>query len=48
MEENVVRQEYCGKEIILVATAHVLKQSADLIKRVSEAPLVPSLRAWIS
>jgi pheromone shutdown-related protein TraB len=33
MEENVVRLEYHGKEIILVATAHVLKQSADLIKR---------------
>ena len=34
MEENVVRLEYHGKEIILVATAHVLKQSADLIKKV--------------
>jgi pheromone shutdown-related protein TraB len=34
MEENVIRLEYHGKEIILVATAHVLKQSAELIKRV--------------
>jgi pheromone shutdown-related protein TraB len=34
MEENVVRLEYQGKEIILVATAHVLKQSADLIETV--------------
>jgi len=34
MEENVVRLEYLGKEILLVATAHVLKQSADLIKKV--------------
>jgi pheromone shutdown-related protein TraB len=34
MEENVVRLGYQGKEIILVATAHVLKQSADLIKKV--------------
>ena len=34
MEENVVRLEYHGKEIILVAAAHVLKQSAELIKRV--------------
>jgi pheromone shutdown-related protein TraB len=34
MNENVVRLEYQGKEIILVATAHVLKQSADLIEMV--------------
>lgn len=34
MEENVVRLEYQGKEIILVATAHVLKQSAELIEMV--------------
>jgi pheromone shutdown-related protein TraB len=34
MEENVVRLEYREKEIILVATAHVLKQSADLIEMV--------------
>ena len=34
MEENIVRLEYQGKEILLVATAHVLKQSADLIKKV--------------
>ena len=34
MEENIVRLEYQGKEIILVATAHVLKQSAELIEMV--------------
>ena len=34
MEDNIVRLEYRGKEIILVATAHVLKQSADLIRKV--------------
>lgn len=34
MEENIVRLEYQGKEILLVATAHVLKQSVDLIKKV--------------
>lgn len=34
VEENIVRLEYQGKEIILVATAHVLKQSADLIRKV--------------
>ena len=34
MEENLVRLDYQGKEIILVATAHVLKQSAELIKKV--------------
>lgn len=28
MEADVVRLEYHGKEIILVAAAHVLKQSA--------------------
>lgn len=34
MEEHIVRLDYQGKEIILVATAHVLKQSAELIKKV--------------
>lgn len=34
MEDHLVRLDYQGKEIILVATAHVLKQSADLIKKV--------------
>lgn len=34
MEENLVRLEYKGKEIILVGTAHVLKESADLIREV--------------
>ena len=36
MEENIVRVGYQGKEIILVATAHVLRQSAELIKEVIE------------
>lgn len=34
MEEHIVRLDYQGKQIILVATAHVLKQSAELIKKV--------------
>jgi len=34
MENHLVRLDYQGREIILVATAHVLKQSADLIKKV--------------
>jgi len=34
MEDNVVRLDYRGKEIILVGTAHVSKQSAELIKKV--------------
>ena len=34
MEDHLVRLDYQGREIILVATAHVLKQSADLIKKV--------------
>ena len=34
MVENIVKLEYQGKEILLVATAHVLKQSAELIKKV--------------
>ena len=34
MEDNVIKLDYQGKKIILVATAHVSKQSADLIKKV--------------
>lgn len=34
MEENIVRLVYQGKEIILVATAHVSKQSAELIEKI--------------
>jgi len=34
MEENVTKIEYQDKEIILIATAHVLKQSAELVKKV--------------
>jgi pheromone shutdown-related protein TraB len=34
MEENIVRLDYHGKEIILIATAHVLEQSAELVKKV--------------
>jgi pheromone shutdown-related protein TraB len=34
MEENIVRLDYRGKEIILIATAHVLEQSAELVKKV--------------
>lgn len=33
MEEHIIRLDYQGKQIILVATAHVLKQSAELIKK---------------
>lgn len=36
MEEYIERINYQGKEIVLVATAHVSKQSAELIKRVVE------------
>lgn len=34
MEDNVIKLDYQGKEIILVAVAHVSKQSAELIKKV--------------
>lgn len=34
MEEHIVRLDYQEKQIILVATSHVLKQSAELIKKV--------------
>ena len=33
-EEHITRVEYQGKEIILLATAHVSKQSAELVKEV--------------
>ncbi len=33
-EEHITRVEYQGKEIILIATAHVSKQSAELVKEV--------------
>ncbi len=35
-EENITRIEYMDKEIILIATAHVSKDSAELVKRVIE------------
>lgn len=35
-EENVTRIQYMDKEIILIATAHVSKESAELVKRVIE------------
>lgn len=34
MEENIIRLNYQGKEIVLIATAHVSKQSAELVKQV--------------
>lgn len=34
MEENITRLQYEGKEIILLATAHVSKESAELVKQV--------------
>jgi pheromone shutdown-related protein TraB len=36
-EENVRRLHYRGKEIILIATAHISLQSVELVKRVIEA-----------
>ncbi|MET3699700.1 pheromone shutdown-related protein TraB [Bacillus oleivorans] len=36
-EENITRLEVNGKEIILIGTAHVSKQSADQVKEVIEA-----------
>lgn len=35
-QDNVTKIEYMGKEIILVATAHVSKESVELVKRVIE------------
>ena len=34
MDENITKLNYKDKEIILIATAHVSKQSAELVKRV--------------
>lgn len=35
-EDNVTKIEYLDKEIILIATAHVSKESAELVKKVIE------------
>ncbi|MGF7143024.1 pheromone shutdown-related protein TraB [Anaerotaenia torta] len=35
-EDNVTRIDYLGKEILLIATAHVSKESAELVKKVIE------------
>lgn len=34
MVNDVTRLNYNGKEIILIATAHVSQESVDLVKRV--------------
>ena len=34
MEDNVVRLTYQDKEIIIIGTAHVSQESAELVKRV--------------
>ncbi len=36
-ENNVTKLEYEGKEILLIATAHVSKESVELVKRVIDA-----------
>lgn len=36
MDKNITRLQYRDKEIILIATAHVLQESADLVKQVIE------------
>ena len=36
MDENVTRVEYKGKEILLIATAHVSSKSVELVKQVIE------------
>lgn len=36
MYDNVTRLDYKDKEIILIATAHVSKESKELVKRVIE------------
>jgi len=36
MNENITKLEYQGKEIILIATAHVSRESAELVKQVIE------------
>lgn len=43
MEENIVRLQYKDKEIILVKTAHVSKQSAELVKEVIDTELPDSV-----
>ncbi len=35
-DPNVTRLDYKGKEIILIATAHVSKESAELVRQVIE------------
>lgn len=37
IEQNITRLEYQDKEIILIATAHVSKESAELVKQVISA-----------
>jgi len=34
MQDNIVRLEYQGKEITLIGTAHVSKESAELVKKI--------------
>ena len=36
MEDNITRLDYNGKNIILIATAHVSEQSAQLVKKIIE------------
>lgn len=36
MNENITKLEYLGKEIILIATVHVSRESAELVKQVIE------------
>ena len=43
MEENIVRLQYKEKEIILIKTAHVSKQSAELVKQVIDTELPNSV-----
>jgi pheromone shutdown-related protein TraB len=43
MEEHIVRLEYKNKEIILIKTAHVSKQSAALVKEVIDTELPDSV-----
>ena len=35
MEENVTRIQYHDKEILLIGTAHVSKQSVELVRQVA-------------
>jgi len=43
MEENIVQLQYKEKEIILIKTAHVSKQSAELVKQVIDTELPNSV-----